>query len=84
MPRGKTFDMMGEVANKLSDRGARVLRCAPPGTPGEVLPLTDAGTELLSPVVDIITAQLLAYHLCVARGLDPDNPRGLTKVTITR
>jgi len=34
--------------------------------------------------VDILPAQLLAYYLTVARGLDPDNPRGLSKVTITR
>jgi glucosamine--fructose-6-phosphate aminotransferase (isomerizing) len=38
----------------------------------------------LSPLVDILPAQLLAFHLARARGLDPDNPRGLTKVTITR
>jgi glucosamine 6-phosphate synthetase-like amidotransferase/phosphosugar isomerase protein len=27
---------------------------------------------------------LFAYHLSVARKLDPDKPRGLQKVTITR
>ena len=33
---------------------------------------------------DEILAQLLALHLSLARGLDPDRPRGLTKVTRTR
>jgi glucosamine--fructose-6-phosphate aminotransferase (isomerizing) len=84
MPRGKTSDMMEEVAVKLTDRGARVLRFASVGTPNAAVTLADTGTELLAPLVDIIPAQLLAYHLCVARGLNPDNPQGLTKVTITR
>lgn len=40
--------------------------------------------EWLSPVVAVIPGQLLAYHLTLARGYDPDHPRGLRKVTITR
>jgi glucosamine--fructose-6-phosphate aminotransferase (isomerizing) len=82
LPRGRTEAMMGDVAEKLSARGARVLRLAPHEMAD--LPLADPGTELLSPLVDIVPAQLLAYHLTVQRGLDPDNPRGLTKVTVTR
>lgn len=82
LPRGQTVPMMSEVAQTLAARGARVLRFAA-GDNADVA-LTDPGTELLSPLVDIVPAQLLAYHLTVARGLDPDNPRGLTKVTITR
>ncbi|NJD27165.1 MAG: SIS domain-containing protein [Chloroflexi bacterium] len=39
--------------------------------------------EWLRPVVSILPAQLLAYHLTRARGLDPDAPRGLAKVTRT-
>lgn len=82
MPEGKTKPMMGEVAVKLAGRGARVLTLS--SDPDAALPLTDPGTELLAPLVDILPAQLLAYHLTVARGLDPDNPSGLTKVTVTR
>ena len=39
--------------------------------------------EWLSPLVTIIPAQLLSYHLTVNKGFDPDAPRGLTKVTMT-
>ena len=39
--------------------------------------------EWLRPVVSIIPGQLLAYHVTVARGLDPEAPRSLTKVTRT-
>ena len=38
----------------------------------------------LAPMVDILPAQLYAYHLTVARGLDPDHPRSISKVTETR
>jgi glucosamine--fructose-6-phosphate aminotransferase (isomerizing) len=39
--------------------------------------------EWLSPLVAIIPAQLFAYHFARARGLDPEAPRNLTKVTLT-
>ena len=44
----------------------------PPGVP-----------EWLRPIVSIVPAQLFAYHLTRARGLDPDSPRSLSKVTRT-
>jgi fructoselysine-6-P-deglycase FrlB-like protein len=31
-----------------------------------------------------VPAQLYDYHLTAARGLDPDRPRTITKVTETR
>jgi glucosamine--fructose-6-phosphate aminotransferase (isomerizing) len=39
--------------------------------------------EWLRPIVSIVPAQLFAYHLTLARGLDPDEPRYLSKVTRT-
>jgi glucosamine--fructose-6-phosphate aminotransferase (isomerizing) len=39
--------------------------------------------EWLRPAVSIVPAQLFAYHLTVARGLDPDEPRYIQKVTRT-
>jgi glutamine---fructose-6-phosphate transaminase (isomerizing) len=38
----------------------------------------------LVPVVSIVPGQLFARHLAVARGLDPELPRSITKVTRTR
>jgi glucosamine--fructose-6-phosphate aminotransferase (isomerizing) len=40
--------------------------------------------ELLAPIVSVIPGQLLAYHAALIRGLDPDRPRGIRKVTETR
>ena len=45
----------------------------PPGTP-----------EWLGPIVSIVVGQLHALHLARARGLDPEAPRNLRKVTRTR
>jgi glutamine---fructose-6-phosphate transaminase (isomerizing) len=42
-----------------------------------------AVAEWLRPIVSIVPAQLFAYHLTLARGLDPDEPRYLSKVTRT-
>ena len=35
--------------------------------------------ELLSPILEIIPLQLLAYHIAVRRGCDVDQPRNLAK-----
>jgi glucosamine--fructose-6-phosphate aminotransferase (isomerizing) len=35
--------------------------------------------ELLSPIIEIIPLQLLAYHIAVRRGCDVDQPRNLAK-----
>ncbi|MCK4858652.1 MAG: SIS domain-containing protein, partial [candidate division Zixibacteria bacterium] len=35
--------------------------------------------EMLSPILNVIPMQLFAYHVAVARGLDPDKPRNLAK-----
>ena len=44
-----------------------------------------AGTpEWLGPIVSIVVGQLHAMHLTLARGLDPEAPRNLRKVTRTR
>jgi glucosamine--fructose-6-phosphate aminotransferase (isomerizing) len=45
--------------------------------------LPDGVPEWLRPIVSIVPGQLFAYHLTRARGLDPDAPRYLAKVTRT-
>jgi glucosamine--fructose-6-phosphate aminotransferase (isomerizing) len=40
--------------------------------------------EWLSPIVSVIPGQVFALGLTEAKGLDPDHPRGLRKVTRTR
>jgi len=40
--------------------------------------------DWLMPIVSIVPGQLLARHLAIARGLDPEAPRWIGKVTLTR
>jgi glucosamine--fructose-6-phosphate aminotransferase (isomerizing) len=40
--------------------------------------------DWLMPIVAIVPCQLFAYHLAQAKGLDPDSPRHIAKVTLTR
>lgn len=47
------------------------------------LALPDEIPEWLSPLVSIVPAQLFCYYLALAKGYDPEAPRGLTKVTRT-
>jgi len=47
------------------------------------LPLPEGIPEWLSPMVAVVPGQLFALGLTQARGLDPDQPRGLQKVTRT-
>jgi glucosamine--fructose-6-phosphate aminotransferase (isomerizing) len=40
--------------------------------------------EFLTPMVGIVVGQMFAYHLALAKGLDPEEPRTISKVTETR
>jgi glutamine---fructose-6-phosphate transaminase (isomerizing) len=47
------------------------------------IPIPSGMPEWLSPIAAIVPGQLLAFHLSRLRGFDPDQPRGLKKVTKT-
>ena len=50
--------------------------------PGEYhLPVPSPPLPLLTPLLSVAPGQLLAWALAQARGLDPDSPTGLSKVT---
>lgn len=77
---------MQPVLPRLAEQGADVF-CV--GT-ADAVARADVGvvlpsevSEELSPVLEILPFQQLAHHLAVARGADPDAPRGLRKVTET-
>ena len=77
---------MQQVLPRLAEQGADVF-CV--GTP-EAVARAQAGVTLpggireeVSPLLEILPFQQLAHHLAVARGENPDAPRGLRKVTET-
>ncbi len=63
-------------------RGAHVLRVS--GDPDADLPLPRIESEPLVPIAAVVRAQQVAYRLALYRGMDPDAPVGLTKVTPTK
>ena len=82
---GPALPGMIDLLSRLRDRGGEILALSDDDA---VLRLGDgialpAMPEWLSPLAAIIPAQLFAYHLAVARGMDPDAPPNLTKVTRT-
>ena len=54
-----------------------------PAAAGAHVVLPQGAPEELSPLLEILPFQLLALHVAVDRGGDPDAPRGLAKVTET-
>ena len=72
------------LAVELSGLGVPVLLAAPgPGGAGLHLPLPPPLHPLLDPIPAILAFYPFAEALARARGLDPDRPRGLRKVTET-
>jgi glucosamine--fructose-6-phosphate aminotransferase (isomerizing) len=87
-PSGRTLADGVALLDLLENRGARVwaISDAP-----ELLSRVALGIELpsgvpewLSPIVAVVPGQLFAGALALASGQDPDRPRGLSKVTMTR
>jgi len=87
-PSGKMFDTMHDFSLELKARGAELIiisdqqdLLAEAVTP---MPLPEGVPEWLSPITAVVPGQLLALHLTLVKGNDPDRPQGLQKVTITR
>lgn len=51
------------------------------GTTSFSIPAT--ANDIVSPFYNVVVAQMFACRLALSKGLDPDNPRGLKKVTVT-
>ena len=68
---GATVVASGAAAESI--RGAEYVLTSPPSS-----------SPLLAPLLSIVPGQLFAWALARARGLDPDAPRGLSKVTLAR
>ena len=81
--RGPTQASLVALALEMRGRGARVLLAAPEDIAERDLTLPVAATPDLDPIVAIQAFYVMAAHLSKARGMDPDRPRHLSKVTRT-
>ncbi|MFV0389989.1 MAG: SIS domain-containing protein [Pyrinomonadaceae bacterium] len=87
-PKGKTRDLnlrlLAQLASLNADSFAITNDKSVARKSTRHLMLPDEINEVLSPIPFIIPAQLFVAHLSEAKGLDPDQPRSLSKVTKTR
>ena len=86
-PSGPLFDdMLALLTNVTKERHSRTVAISNEGEALEAarygIPLTNM-PEWVSPIPAIVAAQLFTYHLGTVKGLDTDQPRGLSKVTKT-
>ncbi|MBC3376820.1 SIS domain-containing protein [Pseudomonas sp. SWRI92] len=82
-PRGAEQAGVLSLAADMRQRGARVLLAAPDDIAERDLTLSRAEHPALDPILAIQSFYGMAARLAVARGLDPDRPRHLSKVTRT-
>lgn len=87
VPQGDLAAELVDFLRELKRRGAELVvisadsdALAQAQTP---LRLPAGVPEWLSPVVGVMPGQLFAYGLTLAKGFDPDKPRGIVKVTLT-
>jgi glucosamine--fructose-6-phosphate aminotransferase (isomerizing) len=78
----ESLDSVAALATEFAGRGVRVISAGIPGAPGMTLPVVSAD-PLIAPVLQIASFYRLVNMLALARGLDPDRPLHLTKVTET-
>ncbi|MCM2252461.1 MAG: SIS domain-containing protein [Ramlibacter sp.] len=83
-PRGPAQPGLLALADTMRSRGARVLLAAPAGTPRASLPIAEAGAVELDPISMLQSFYPMVEALARSRGLDPDRPRHLDKVTRTQ
>lgn len=76
---GVMYDDVRQLIDDISTAGATVATIS--DRPGDLA--IPQCPEWLSPIPAIVAAQVFTYYLTVARGLDPDAPRNLKKVTLT-
>lgn len=77
---GPTRPSMDELVEGLRGRGGKVAVVGPIGSD---LPVPVGLAEALATIPAAVRAQQVARVLSMQRGLNPDNPAGLSKVTLT-
>jgi glucosamine--fructose-6-phosphate aminotransferase (isomerizing) len=88
VPQGAVYHDMLTLAQELANRDAELLVISEQDEALQLartpLRLPTALPEWLSPFTCVVPGQLLALYITLAKGYDPDHPRGLKKVTQTR
>ena len=84
----RAFPAVVEAARRAREAGATLVASGSAAAQIEgaayTLPAPKAPNLLLTPLLSVVPGQLVANALARAKGLDPDRPIGLTKVTLAQ
>jgi len=84
----ETLDVVVEAAARIREAGATLIASGPAAAAipdaQYCLPVPTPRNPLLAPLLSVVPGQLFAGAVARAKGLDPDRPRGLSKVTMAR
>jgi glutamine---fructose-6-phosphate transaminase (isomerizing) len=85
--RGQVSGDMESIGTRLAGLGCRVVRlldgAGDQGAADSTVSVDSGLPEELTPLTLAVLGQLLAHRVALARGIDPDRPRALNKVTRT-
>lgn len=76
-------DSFATIDRAVTERDAAVMLLTDTDAPGVRSIRVPSTPEFVSPLVFITAAQLFTLHMALLRGIDPETPRGLKKVTRT-
>jgi glutamine---fructose-6-phosphate transaminase (isomerizing) len=85
-PEGKALQSMSETLTALHEREAETVVVS---NSRAMLDRATVGfripdmPEELAPMASIVVGQLFSLHLALVRGINPDEPRGVSKITVT-
>jgi glutamine---fructose-6-phosphate transaminase (isomerizing) len=84
----ESLDVVVEAAARVREAGATLIASGPAARAiadaQYYLPVPKPSEPLLAPLLSVVAGQLFAGAVARAKGLDPDRPRGLSKVTLAR
>ncbi len=87
-PHGQVFPDILQILGELREREAELMVISDREETLDLaetpLRLPQSVDEWLSPITAVVPGQLFAYYLALSKGLDPERPRGLRKITETR
>lgn len=76
-------DLMVQVADQICEKGASVFITSSKAKSATVLPVVRTGHPLTDPIALIASFYAMVEAVSVSRGINPDTPRHLNKVTAT-
>lgn len=87
-PSGPTAADLDDLLGRLGELGVEhiVMSDRPEAVAAASLAirLPSGVPDWLMPIAAIVPGQLLALHLALARGIDPEAPRWIRKITLTK